>query len=177
VAGSSVCCPTLDRTHHVPRHSAIALVLALSVIVALVKRALCRVVAYAALAGVTLLLIEYVTRPLVHRSYGGSPTFPSGHVTAVSAAALAMRLGLSPLSGKWTRHGMVALGVGWVLLISLAVLGGHWHTPVDVIGLLLLSIGIVATGALVIESIVPVKPQKRRETSARTLQAPFGRKR
>ena len=154
---------------------AIALALAVSVIVGLLRRALRRVVAYAALAGVIFLLIEYVAKPLVHRSDGGFLTFPSGHVTAVCATALAMCLALFPLLGEWARHITLALGVGWVLLISLAVVGGLWDTPVDVVGSILLSIGIVAAGGLVIESIVPVHPSKPRMTRAHTLHAPFGR--
>ena len=43
------------------------------------------------------------------------------------------------------------LGAAWVLLMSLAVVGAHWHTPFDAIGSVLLSLGIVAGGAAVYE--------------------------
>ena len=44
-----------------------------------------------------------------------------------------------------------ALGAAWTLLMSLAVIGARWHTPLDVIGSILLSIGVVTAGAAFFE--------------------------
>jgi membrane-associated phospholipid phosphatase len=126
-------------------------VFAVSFGVGLVRRALVRVVFYAVLAALALLISEHGVKPLVQRTYYGELTFPSGTVTAVSATALAMWLALHPLLDRQSRHVTLVLGVEWVLLISLAVVGARWHTPLDAIGSVLLSVGVVTAGAAVFE--------------------------
>ena len=116
-----------------------------------VRRASLRVAVYAVFATAALLVSENLGKPLVQRTYYGELTFPSGHVTAVSATALAMWLALYPLIGKRVRSITLVLGVAWTLLISLAVVGAQWHTPLDAIGSILLSVGIVTAGAAVFE--------------------------
>jgi membrane-associated phospholipid phosphatase len=120
--------------------------------VGLARRSFGRVVFYAALAAWALLLSEDGIKPLVQRTYDAELTFPSGNVTAVSATALAMWLALGPVLGRQPRHVTLVLGVEWVLLMSLAVVGAHWHTPLDAIGSVLLSVGVVTAGAAVFES-------------------------
>jgi len=117
----------------------------------LARRAFVRVVVYAVLAAGALLINEHGIKPLVHRTYYGELTFPSGNVTAVSATALAMWLALGPLLGRRPRTVALVLGGAWVLLMSLAVVGAHWHTPLDAIGSVLLSVGVVTAGAAVFE--------------------------
>ena len=119
--------------------------------VGLARRAFVRVGFYAALAAWALLISEHGIKPLVQRTYDGELTFPSGNVTAVSATALAMWLALGPLLGRRSRHVTLVLGGEWVLLMSLAVVGAHWHTPLDAIGSVLLSVGVVTAGAAVFE--------------------------
>ena len=121
--------------------------------VGLARRASVRVVYYAALAAWTLLICDHGIKPLVQRTYYGELTFPSGHVTAVSATALAMWLALGPLLGRQPRYVTLVLGGAWVLLMSLAVVGAHWHTPLDAIGSVLLSVGVVTAGAAVFEPV------------------------
>ena len=129
----------------------IVAVLVVSFGVGLAKRALGRVFFYAALAAWALLISEHGIKPLVQRTYYGELTFPSGNVTAVSATALAMWLALGPLLGRVPRHVTLVLGAEWVLLMSLAVVGARWHTPLDAIGSVLLSVGVVTAGAAVFE--------------------------
>jgi membrane-associated phospholipid phosphatase len=117
------------------------------------KRAFARVAVYAMFALVALLVSEHVVKPLVQRTYYGEPSFPSGNVTAVSATAIAMWLALYPVLGKRARHMTLAIGVAWVLLTSLSVVGALWHTPLDAVGSVLLSVGIVTAGAAVFESV------------------------
>jgi membrane-associated phospholipid phosphatase len=126
-------------------------VLVVSFGVGLARRALVRVVFYAALAAWALLISEHVIKPLVQRTYYGELTFPSGNVTAVSATALAMWLALGPVLGRLPRYVALVLGGEWVLLMSLAVVGARWHTPLDAIGSVLLSVGVVTAGAAVFE--------------------------
>jgi membrane-associated phospholipid phosphatase len=130
---------------------AIGAVLVASFALALVRRAVLRVAVYALIAAAALLISEHVAKPLVQRTYYGELTFPSGNVTAVSATALAMWLALYPLLGMRARNIALVLGVAWALLMSLAVVGALWHTPLDAVGSILLSVGIVTTGAAVFE--------------------------
>lgn len=136
----------------------IVAVLVVSFGVGLARRAFVRVVFYAALAAWTLLLSEHVIKPLVQRTYYGELTFPSGNVTAVSATALAMWLALGPLLGRQRRHVTLVLGGEWVLLMSLAVVGARWHTPLDAIGSVLLSVGVVTAGAALFEPVGAPRP-------------------
>jgi membrane-associated phospholipid phosphatase len=122
------------------------------------KRAVGRVALYAGFAAGAFVISEYVVKPLVHVTYYGELSFPSGNVTAVCATALAMWMALHPLLGRWARGITFVFGAAWVTLMSLAVVGGLWHTPLDVIGSLLLSVGIVTAGAAVVERDVPPRP-------------------
>ena len=102
---------------------AIGAALVVSFALGYVRRAFLRVAVYEVLATAALLLNELVAKPLVQRTYNDELTFPSGHVTAVSATALAMWLALYPLLGKRARRVTLMLGVVWSLLMSLAVVG------------------------------------------------------
>ena len=53
--------------------------------------------------------------------------------------------------------------------MSVAVVGALWHTPVDVVGALLLSVGLVAGGAAVLEPILPQEPVNGTSTTFRSL--------
>jgi membrane-associated phospholipid phosphatase len=130
---------------------AISATLAVSFVFGLVRRAFLRVAVYVALGAAALLISELVAKPLVQRTIEGELTFPSGHVTAVSATALAMWLAFYPLLGTRARNITLVLGVAWTLLMSLAVVGAYWHTPLDAVGSILLSVGIVTAGAAVFE--------------------------
>jgi undecaprenyl-diphosphatase len=124
----------------------------------LVRRAGLRVAVYAALAAAAILVSEHVAKPLVERTYQGELTFPSGSVTAVCGTAFAMWLALYPLLGNRARNIVLVLGVAWTLLTSAAVVGAHWHTPVDAVGSILLSVGIVSAGAAVFEPVGTRRP-------------------
>lgn len=130
---------------------AIGTALVLSVAFGIARGALFRIAAYAALAATALIISQYVAKPLVDRSYYGEPTFPSGNVTAVSATALALWLALYPLVGKRARRVLLVIGACWTLLMSCAVVGALWHTPVDAFGSMLLSVGVVTAGAAGVE--------------------------
>jgi membrane-associated phospholipid phosphatase len=132
---------------------AIGVALAVSAVFGIVRRAFLPIVVYAAFAVMALLISEHVAKPLVQRSYYGELTFPSGSVTAVSATALAMWLALYPLLGKRARNIALVIGVAWTLLVALAVVGALWHTPLDALGSILLSTGVVAGGAAVFGKI------------------------
>jgi membrane-associated phospholipid phosphatase len=134
---------------------AIGTALVVSVALGIARRAFLRIAVYAAIAGTAFLISEHVAKPLVQRSYVGELTFPSGNVTAVSATALAMWLALYPLLGKRVRTVTLVIGAVWTVLMTLAVVGALWHTPLDALGSILLSVGVVTGCAAVLEHSAP----------------------
>lgn len=129
----------------------IAVVLVTSVIVGAIKRVLLRVAVYAALAVLAFLVSEHIAKPLVHRSFYAEVTFPSGSVTAVCATALATWLAHSAWLGRRGRNVVLFFYGAWTILIALAVVAALWHTPLDSLGSVLLSVGVVAGGGAIFE--------------------------
>lgn len=130
---------------------AIIAVLVVALAFGALQRSLVRVAVYAGFAAVTFLVSEHVAKPLVHETFAHQLTFPSGNVTAVCATSMAMWLALYPVLGKSARGVTLFLGAAWVLLMSLAVVGAHWHTPFDALGSVLLSLGLITAGAAIFE--------------------------
>ena len=141
----------------------IGAVLVIAFVIGLRRRALLRVAAYGVLAASAVLISENIAKPFVQRTYEAELTFPSGHVTAASASALALWLALYPLVGKRARNVVLVLGIFWTVLMSLAVVGAHWHTPVDAVGSILLSVGIVSAGAVAVEPFGTRRPFMKAE--------------
>jgi membrane-associated phospholipid phosphatase len=129
-----------------------------SVIVGARRRIPLRVVAFAGFAGAALLINEHVVKPTVQERLLGGLSFPSGHVTAVCATALAMWIALYPVLGRWARVSTFVLGAGWTLLMSIAVVGAFWHTPLDDVGSIFLSVGVVTAGAAILGPLPARRP-------------------
>jgi hypothetical protein len=129
---------------------AIVSLVVVSVIVGAVHRIPLRVAAFAGFAAAALLINEHVVKPAVQERLLGALSFPSGHVTAVCATALAMWIALYPVLGRWARVSTFVLGAGWTLLMSIAVVGAIWHTPIDDVGSIFLSVGVVTAGAAIL---------------------------
>ena len=144
----------------------IAAVLIVSLVFGALRRVLVRVALFAGLAAAALLISEQIVKPAVQERIDGQLSFPSGHVTAVCATALAMWIALYPVLGKWARSITFVLGAAWTFLMSLAVVGAYWHTPLDAIGSIFLSVGVVTAGAAIFrpkpgaEPVVPVEPAR-----------------
>ena len=137
----------------------IAVVLIVSLVYGAERRVLPRVVVMAGFAAAAELINERIVKPVVQERIHGTLSFPSGHVTAVCATAVAMWVALYPVLGKRARLTTFWLGVAWTLLMSVAVVGAFWHTPIDAIGSILLSVGIVTAGAAILGSgPVPAPP-------------------
>jgi hypothetical protein len=132
---------------------AIGVVLVICGVIGIARRSFSRVVIYAAMAAVAFLISEHVAKPLVHRTYYEELTFPSGSVTAVSAVTLAMWLALCPVIGKPARWIGLVIGCAWTLFTAVAVVGALWHTPLDALGSMLLSTGIVTGGVSIYEHV------------------------
>ena len=118
-----------------------------SVIFGAVRHIAMRVAAFAGFAAAALLINERVVKPVVQERFGTAFSFPSGHVTAVCATALAMWIALYPVLGRWARVSTFVLGSAWTFLMAVAVVGAFWHTPLDDVGSILLSVGVVTAGA------------------------------
>jgi hypothetical protein len=129
---------------------AIAAVVIASLVFGAFRRILGRVALFAAFAGVAFLISEHIAKPLVDGRFQGLLSFPSGHVTAVCATALAMWIALYPVLGPVARITTFVLGAVWAGLISLVVVGALWHTPIDDIGSLFLSVGVITAGAAIV---------------------------
>jgi hypothetical protein len=125
---------------------AIIAVLLVSVIYGALRRVLLRVAVYAGLAAAAFVVGEEIMKPLVQERYFAELSFPSGNVTAVCATAFAMWVALYPVLGRWGRITTFVLGAAWTVLMSLAVIGALWHAPLDVVGSILLSVGVVTAG-------------------------------
>jgi membrane-associated phospholipid phosphatase len=132
------------------------------------KGAILRVFLYGLLAIAAILLSDHVAKPLIDRTYYGELTFPSGHVTAATATSLAVWLALFPFLEKGARALAGVIGLAWILLTSVAVVAGLWHTPIDVVGAVLFAIGIVTAGAALLELPVISKGILAAQVSARS---------
>jgi membrane-associated phospholipid phosphatase len=122
------------------------------------RRVFARVVVLAGFAVLAFVLNEAILKPVVQQRFQGELSFPSGNVTAVCATALAMWIALYPVLGRWARIVTLLLGVAWTSLMSLAVVAAIWHTPLDVIGSVLLSVGVVTGGATIFRSRPAPRP-------------------
>jgi hypothetical protein len=61
-----------------------------------------------------------------------------------------MWIALYPVLGPVARVTTFVLGAAWTGLISLAVVGALWHTPIDDIGSFFLSVGVITAGAAIV---------------------------
>ena len=130
----------------------IAAVFIASAVYGALRGVVARVAVMAGFAVVAFVLNEEIMKPVVQQRLQGELSFPSGSVTAVCATALAMWIALYPALGRPARAVTFVLGAAWTFLMSVAVVGAFWHTPLDVIGSILLSVGVVTGGATVFRS-------------------------
>ena len=113
------------------------------VLLALVRRTARRGVVAAGAVVLAIAVADLVAKPLVDCTYYGALTFPSGHVTAVTATATALALSLWFSTGRVARVAWLVVLSAWVLFVSVAVVGAQWHTPLDSLGGILLGVGVV----------------------------------
>lgn len=125
----------------------LAVVVLASLVFGALRGTLLRVGILTGFAVAAFLISEFLVKPAVGERFFGELSFPSGNVTAVCATALAMWLALYPVLRKWARITAFLLGFAWTLSMTAAVVGATWHTPLDCIGSVLLSLGVVTAGA------------------------------
>jgi hypothetical protein len=126
---------------------AILIVLVASAVFGHLKGVLWRVGVLATFALAAVLINDEIIKPTAHERFFGELSFPSGNVTAACATGLAMWFALYPVLGRVTRMVSFAFVVVWTALMSFAVVAAFWHTPLDCVGSVLLSTGVVTAGA------------------------------
>jgi hypothetical protein len=137
----------------------IAAVVIASLVLGVLRRILLRVGVFAGFAAAAFVISEQIAKPIVGERFFGQLSFPSGNVTAACATAVAMWIALYPVLGKWSRSITFVFGVAWTLLMSAAVVGAIWHTPLDCLGSILLSLGVVTAGAAIYQpKPAPIPP-------------------
>lgn len=100
-------------------------------------------------------MTEYALKPLFGRTFSGFLSYPSGHVTGVSATALAAVVVLTsparlplPAALRWLLSAVALLAVP---VVALAVIAGHYHYFTDTIGGAAVGTGTVLATALVLD--------------------------
>jgi membrane-associated phospholipid phosphatase len=104
---------------------------------------------------VTAALNDALLKPLVQRTIGGHPAYPSGHVAAILAVTTMLTVLLAPPPRPpalrllrlliLTAAGVVACGV------AIAVIGLRWHYFTDTIGGAAVGIGTVCALAILLD--------------------------
>jgi membrane-associated phospholipid phosphatase len=100
-------------------------------------------------------LAEEVLKPLFHRTYHGSPVYPSGHMTAIAALAATVTVLLllppQPARGTVLRHLVLATAYALVVVVPLGLLALRWHYFTDLVGGAALSVGTVVAVAFLLD--------------------------
>lgn len=100
-------------------------------------------------------LTEFVLKPLIHRTYTGSLSFPSGHATAAFAlaAGIVILLADPPDSRmpKSMRAVLSLLTLGIACAAALGLVAGQMHYFTDTVGGAAVGIGVAISAALAID--------------------------
>lgn len=105
-------------------------------------------------------ITEHVLKPLFHRTYLGSLTYPSGHTTAVYAliATVTVLLLLPPRPARAAPLRYLILTAAYVLavVVPVGLMGLRWHYFTDTVGGAAIGIGSVLAVALVLDTRVVI---------------------
>jgi membrane-associated phospholipid phosphatase len=127
------------------------------------------VLAVAAVPAATA-LNDGVFKPLVHRTYLGVLSYPSGHTAAMSAlaATIAVLLIVPPQTARTGPLRVLLAGAAWVLggVVAAGVIGLRWHYFTDTVAGAAVGIGTVCGLVLLLDL-----PAVRRQL-ARTCRQP-----
>ena len=89
--------------------------------------------------GLSVVLVEWLLKPVIARRFAGVPTFPSGTTTVVASVATAWALAVP------RRFAPMAMVIGAFLvgLECIAVTALQWHLPTDALGGVAVGVGVV----------------------------------
>ncbi|SRR5579871_1855569 len=117
------------------------------------------------------LLNDGLVKPLVHRTYLGSLTYPSGHTAAMFAlaAAVAVLLLVPPQPARAGAVRVLIAGAAWALgaVVAAGVIGLRWHYFTDTVAGAAVGIGTVCGLAFLLDL-----PAVRRQLARASRQVP-----
>lgn len=109
-------------------------------------------------------LTEYLFKPLVGRTLGGSLSYPSGHTTAAFALAMPVVLLLAnPPGTRMPRSMRVVLSVitvGLASLVAFGMVAWHQHYLTDALGGAAVGVGVTLAVALLIDFVAGRRRQE-----------------
>jgi membrane-associated phospholipid phosphatase len=110
------------------------------------RRAITCLVAPAAAIGIT----EYLAKPAVGRMYGGSLSYPSGHMTSVAALVAVFVLAVPP---RW-RLPAVVFGTAVDIAVAVTLILLRWHYLTDVLA----GLAVAVATTLIVDAILHMLP-------------------
>jgi membrane-associated phospholipid phosphatase len=113
------------------------------------RRAITCLVAPAAAIGIT----EYLAKPAVGRMYGGSLSYPSGHMTSVAALVAVFVLAVPT---RW-RLAAVVVGTAVDLLVGVTLILLRWHYLTDVLA----GLAVAVATTLMVDTVLHMLPGPR----------------
>ncbi len=120
-----------------------------------------------------IVLTEYLLKPLVGRTNGGSLTFPSGHATAMFALAVTVAVLLAnPPRGRWPAGARVLTVLAALLgatAVALAMVALNAHYVTDAIGGAAVGTGMALACALILDRLTRRRLTPRRLVARRRL--------
>jgi membrane-associated phospholipid phosphatase len=129
--------------------------------------ALLAALSLAASEGIT----EELLKPLFHRTYLGSVSYPSGHTTAIYAlvgtVTVLLLLPPRPASGPVLRYLILAAAGVLAVVVPIGLLGLRWHYFTDTVGAAAVSVGTVLVAAFILDA-----PPVRRWLGAASARLP-----
>jgi undecaprenyl-diphosphatase len=144
----------------------VAAIVAVAVLACLLARRVRAALLVAIAVPLCGLLADHFLKELFDRRFGGSPTYPSGHTTAVAALALAAVVVLAgpsrprlPAALRWALCAAV-LAVVPVVAVALVII--HFHYFTDTVGGAGLSLTVVLLTALALDAAAAWLGARRR---------------
>ncbi|HEX5189920.1 MAG TPA: phosphatase PAP2 family protein [Streptosporangiaceae bacterium] len=134
------------------------LICAAIVIVCLLARRLGGALLAALGLAVSEVVTEKVLKPLFHRTYLGSVTYPSGHTTAifalVSTVAVLLLMPPRPARARPLQYVVLAAAAVLAVVVPVGLLGLRWHYFTDIVGGAAVGLGAVLAIAFMLD--VPI---------------------
>jgi membrane-associated phospholipid phosphatase len=132
------------------------LICAAIVIVCLLTRRLGGALLAALGLAVSEAVTEKLLKPLFHRTYLGSVTYPSGHTTAifalVSAVAVLLLMPPRPARARALQYLILAAAAVLAIVVPVGLMGLRWHYFTDTVGGAAVGLGSVLAIAFILDA-------------------------
>ncbi len=101
-------------------------------------------------------LTEELLKPVFHRTYLGSLTYPSGHTTAIFAliatVAVLLLMPPRPASAKVLQYLILAAACVLAIVVPIGLMGLRWHYFTDTVGGAAVGLGTVLALAFILDA-------------------------